>query len=143
MSTDAPWRSLSDFDRAWQVIRDITDHKASQTARFEGKISTFWEGTTLLWRETGTLEQGGAQFAASRLSRWTAVVGGIDVAFEDGRFFHHLAACETSETRHDCAPDIYDLAYDFKDWPNWRLDHRVRGPRKDYAMSTRYITLPD
>ena len=63
---------------------------------------------------------------------------GIEVRFDDGRFFHRFAGAERPEAAHDCAPDVYRVPTTSRDWPRWRADWRVTGPRKDYVMRTHY-----
>jgi hypothetical protein len=61
------------------------------------------------------------------------------VLFEDGRFFHRFDAEDPLPgASHACAPDAYRVRYDFRAWPRWEAAWRVSGPRKDYAMVTRY-----
>ena len=68
--------------------------------------------------------------------------GTIDVLFEDGRFFHRFDAEDPAPgASHDCAPDSYRVRYDFRAWPRWQAEWRVTGPRKDYAMVSRYRPL--
>ncbi|MCE8467683.1 DUF6314 family protein, partial [Rhodovulum sulfidophilum] len=56
----------------------------------------------------------------------------------DGRFFHLIAPGARPEARHDCAPDLYRVRYDFSAWPCWSSFWEVRGPRKNYAMESSY-----
>ena len=62
---------------------------------------------------------------------------GLSGAFEDGRPFHDVPT-EGGAVSHWCAPDRYDGHYDFSRWPEFRVEWRVRGPRKDYQMVTDY-----
>lgn len=63
---------------------------------------------------------------------------GIDVFFEDGRPFHAIDLTMTMpHAEHLCAPDLYHVTYDFRQWPDWRVEWRVVGPRKDYRLTTR------
>ena len=39
---------------------------------------------------------------------------------------------------HWCDPDTYKVRYDFREWPLWRAEWRVTGPRKDYVMRSVY-----
>jgi hypothetical protein len=70
---------------------------------------------------------------------WHAAPAGVSVCFDDGRAFHDIALDGTAaQAAHWCDPDQYDVRYDFADWPRWRSVWDVRGPRKDYAMTTDY-----
>ena len=61
----------------------------------------------------------------------------VAVLFDDGRPFHGIAlGRDQSRDVHDCPPDRYAVRHDFGQWPEWRVEWRVRGPRKDYAMWT-------
>jgi hypothetical protein len=64
------------------------------------------------------------------------------VYFADGTFFHRFALSPQPEAAHFCAPDQYDVTYNFTDWPHWSSTWRVKGPRKDYTMQSRYIRAP-
>jgi len=44
---------------------------------------------------------------------------------------------------HDCPPDHYRVRYDFRSWPRWQADWRVRGPRKDYTLGSAYQPARD
>jgi len=67
--------------------------------------------------------------------------GCIEVTFEDGRAFHRIDPA-VPKARHDCAPDIYEVTYDFTDWPRWQSRWTVTGPNKAYVMTSDYTRLP-
>ncbi|MFT3973878.1 MAG: DUF6314 family protein [Amaricoccus sp.] len=132
---------LRAFEGRWRIERDIEDVKAGRTGRFAGEAVFAPVLDGLAYVETGTLTlQGAAPMAASRRYLWRAGgPGTIEVLFEDGRFFHRIDAEEpTSGAVHACAPDLYRVRYDFRGWPRWLAEWRVSGPRKDYAMVSRY-----
>ncbi|MCC1492589.1 DUF6314 family protein [Cognatishimia sp. F0-27] len=130
-------RVLEDFRGLWRLERMIS-HGDGTTARFEGRAA--WaaaaEGapTDLDCVETGTLILNGQSFEAERRFRWDDT---LRVWFDDGRFFHQVPP-EGGTAAHWCDPDQYDAAYDFSGWPGWCCTWRVRGPRKDYRMVSRY-----
>lgn len=132
---------LGAFEGRWRLTRTIQDARAGRPGRFDG-VAVFEPGSGGLWyREVGTLTlEGAAPMAASRGYLWRdGGAGTVAVLFEDGRFFHRFdPGAERPEAVHDCAPDTYRVRYDFRDWPAWRVDWRVTGPRKDYAMVSRY-----
>ena len=78
--------------------------------------------------------------ASSRRYRWhPGVAGGIDVFFEDDRFFHNIDLTQSAPAAHHfCPPDDYHVAYDFASWPDWTAHWQVSGPRKSYDMRSCY-----
>lgn len=132
---------LRAFAGRWRIERAIEDVAAGRAGRFAGEAVFAPVPEGLAYVETGTLSlEGVAPMAASRRYLWRdAGSGTIDVMFADGRFFHRIDAEEpTSGALHDCAPDVYRVRYDFRGWPRWVAEWRVSGPRKDYAMVSRY-----
>lgn len=125
---------LAAFAGVWRLDRRIADARAGQDGQFVGQAHLAENGDHWLWTENGQLTMGdGAPMTATRRYRWTEPAPGqICVWFDDGRPFHDLAAT----ARHDCAPDFYQVTYDFADWPVWRCRWKVTGPRKDYVMET-------
>jgi len=127
-------RVLRDFLGSWTLERDIVQADGGQ-GRFDG--TAVWSETTAgaLHAESGTLHlPGQGSFAAARRYVWTA---DLTVFFDDGRFFHRVPP-EGGDAAHWCDPDRYEVHYDFTGWPDWQTVWRVRGPRKDYTMTTRY-----
>ena len=124
-------RVLSDFIGRWRITRDITP-ASGPSARFEGYGTWAEDGEYL---EVGTLTLAGQPpMNAERRYRWDAE---LNIYFDDGRFFHQVPA-SGGEAAHWCDPDQYDATYDFTQWPQWSCTWRVRGPRKDYTMTTQY-----
>ena len=101
------------------------------------------DGDGLMYRETGDLQLGEmSPIRAERSYLWRpGGVGRVTVAFADGRPFHDIALIPRPEAEHFCDPDQYSVRYDFGDWPRWTAVWRVKGPRKDYRMTTRYAPL--
>lgn len=126
---------LQDFAGNWRVERSIEDRLAGGTARFEGKARWVREEGGLSYHETGQLVTSGQSFTAERRYFWRE---GLNVYFDDGRFFHQVPA-QGGAAAHWCDPDQYDVAYDFLGWPDWHAVWSVKGPRKDYTMVTRYM----
>ena len=126
------------FLGAWRIAREIEDRRGPD-GRFEGRaiISEVAPGEWL-YHETGRLSFGAGQgFDAERRYLWRPAGAMIDVFFDDGRPFHRIDLAGGAD-RHHCAPDIYDVRYDFRDWPFWEAVWHVSGPRKDYVMRSRY-----
>jgi hypothetical protein len=130
-------RVLADFEGRWQLSRRIL-HADGPVATLEGRAIWTRAGASLIQSEEGELRMPGlAPLRATRAYRWDE---GLDVHFEDGRFFHRVPAAGGS-TRHDCDPDTYDVTYDFTDWPVFTVTWDVRGPRKAYHMVSRYTRI--
>lgn len=132
---------LAAFTGHWQVERRIDDRLAGRTGRFTGTARFTPVADGLAYREKGHLEMDGAPpMTASRADLWREdFPGTISVCFEDGRPFHRIVTGETIATDvHDCPPDLYRVRYDFAAWPDWSTEWQVRGPRKDYTMTTTY-----
>ncbi|MBL3570439.1 hypothetical protein BV509_06950 [Rhodovulum sulfidophilum] len=130
---------LEDFEGAWLLTRRIDDRLTGQVLRLTGRAVFAPDDAGLVYDETGRLElPGQAPAVATRRYLWRAGVAGIEVFFEDGRFFHALGPGDRPEARHDCAPDLYRVRYDFAAWPCWSSRWDVHGPRKNYAMESEY-----
>lgn len=131
-------RVLADFEGRWAVQREILPASGA-SGRFEGQAE--WrvcQSGGLIYAEQGVLTlEGHAPMQAERRYLWKE---GLDVYFEDGRFFHTVPA-EGGAAAHWCAPDQYDVTYDFTHWPRFEAKWRVRGPRKNYEMISLYSRL--
>ncbi len=131
---------LKDFAGRWRLNRRIRDDRSGRDGRLRGMASFAPRGATLLYREWGELTMGGVAMAAEQSHFWRQEGTRICVVFNDGRPFHCFEpGVATPSARHDCAPDIYDVSYDLGGWPEWRAEWRVRGPRKDYVMTSAYM----
>ncbi len=125
---------------AWRVARDIYDHRAELKGHFEGHARfTPAEGDVLQYQEEGRLTYGAGQiFDAERRYIWRRVPEGWQVDFDDSRPFHLIRAAD-HRARHDCAPDLYILRYQFDALPRqWQCQCRITGPRKDLDLVTTY-----
>ncbi len=132
---------LQSFTGLWRLERTIEDVRAGRTGRFSGEARFEPAPDGLAYREDGTLSfPGVTPMRARRRYLWRdGGAGTIDVRFEDGRFFHRFDAEDPAPAAaHDCPPDRYRVRYDFRDWPRWRAEWRVEGPRKDYGMLSEY-----
>lgn len=129
---------LQDFEGDWALSRRIVDRLGPE-ARFEGEARFTSVPSGLLYRETGVLVVGGGQgFRAERSYFWHQTEAGrIAVEHSDGRAFHDFDPAEPV-ARHLCGSDDYRVRYDFSHWPVWRAEWIVRGPRKDYTLTSRY-----
>ncbi|GAA0286251.1 DUF6314 family protein [Rhodovulum strictum] len=133
---------LGAFAGAWRIERVIEDARAGHVARFEGQAVFTPDADGLVHAESGRLHlPGQAPMTAERRYLWRQGASGIEVFFEDGRFFHAIAPGPRAQALHDCPPDRYEVGYDFARWPDWSSLWRVAGPRKDYAMRSAYARL--
>lgn len=144
MAARRAWRlvpDLADFEGLWLLKRDVI-HEGAPPARFEGEARVIREGEAWAYREAGVLHMDGhAPMQAERAYAWRArPEGGIDVFFDDGRYFHSITGAGQAE--HWCAPDMYEVIYDFAAWPDWTATWWVRGPKKAYRMESRYFRPP-
>ena len=134
---------LQDFQGLWRLERQITD-ALGPDAVFTGTALFSPDAAGLTQHEAGRLElagQGG--FQAERRYLWRQVGAGIAVLFAGGRDFHRFdPTLSEAVADHWCDPDTYQVRYDFRDWPVWRAEWRVTGPRKDYVMRTLYTPDP-
>ncbi|MGC9369873.1 MAG: DUF6314 family protein [Paracoccaceae bacterium] len=131
--------ALADFEGRWRLEREIDDAKAGQTVRFSGEAVFRADAEGLAVEEAGEMTlPGQPPMRAARCYLWRAQGADIAVFFEDGRPFHLIGPGARPGAEHDCPPDLYRVRYDFRRWPEWRAEWRVRGPRKDYVMRSRY-----
>ena len=117
-------------------------HEGAAPARFVGEARFVRLAEEWAYREEGHLfMEGHAPMQAERAYIWRVrPEGGIDVFFDDGRFFHSITG--TGQAEHWCAPDMYEVTYGFEDWPEWTATWQVHGPKKAYRMESRYVRLP-
>lgn len=133
---------LTDFEGRWQVARRIDDRRSGRPGRFDGIAVLTPDEAGLVYRETGEMRlEGAPPMAATRSYLWRRDGAGIAVLFEDGRPFHRIGAGSGPQDSHWCAPDLYDVTYDFTRWPDWRTVWTVRGPRKDHTLLSVYRPL--
>ena len=134
----ALWNTILDFHRSWQVERVIDDRHGGSAMSFSGEINTRLDKDALIWTETGQLTTPAGAFQAERINLWRDTSRGIEVLFQNGDPFHQIERSQNPSASHPCAPDSYELRYNFRDWPNWSLEVEVKGPRKDYTPLSRF-----
>ena len=131
------WRlSLADLAGAWMLRRRIA-HADGTVATLEGSCAFEPDGEGLRQVERGTLRLGGRALEARQAYLWRP---GPEVRFADGRAFHPVGRGLRPEARHLCGADVYEVRYGFEALAGgrWTSEWRVRGPRKDYAMTSAY-----
>ena len=128
-----------DFAGDWHLTRHIEDRRGPD-GRFDGLARLMPVVGGLGYHEAGMLHCGpGPAMRAERRYLWQEDGPLIRVLFQDGRDFHLMdPQGPRCEARHDCAPDLYRVAYDFSDWPDWSAEWQVQGPLKDYRMHSLY-----
>ncbi len=125
---------LSDFAGQWRLNRQIV-HANGTIAEFSGSAVWSPDASGLVYEETGVLKiPGQPGMQATRKYLWR---DGLDVYFDDGRFFHNVPLDGTS-AHHNCPPDDYRVTYDFAAWPHFSSRWLVTGPRKHFEMTSRY-----
>ncbi|SMY09062.1 DUF6314 family protein [Flavimaricola marinus] len=131
----------ADFAGDWQIARRIEDRLASAEGRFDGVARLTTDGPDgLRYSESGLLRlAGGPPMQATRTYLWRFEPTRVAVSFDDGRPFHSFVADGAGPgTDHPCGADYYQVAYDLTGWPIWTTVWTVTGPRKNYAMHSRY-----
>ena len=130
--------TLADLAGKWRLTRVIIDHLAGREGRFVGQCQWLPEADGLRQEEAGILHFADAPpMQAHRSYLWRVEGAGLAVFFDDGRPFHRLGPGLLSD-RHYCDPDIYDVRYDFSQWPLWTQSWQVQGPRKDMSILSQF-----
>ncbi|MFQ5564896.1 MAG: DUF6314 family protein [Paracoccaceae bacterium] len=128
------------FRGPWQMVRIIENVAEGVIGEFWGECAFTPDGAGLTCREQGVLRFRGADYHSSRVSLWRFPgQGRIEVRYEDGRPFHDFPE-ERPEATHLCGDDRYRVSYDFGAG-TWLSRWEVKGPAKDYVMTTRYRRL--
>lgn len=127
------------FAGVWSLDRLIDDRLTARQGRFVGEAHITRQTAGYYYDESGVLSfPGQSPMQATRRYLWRPEGQTIAVSFEDGRFFHDFSIANAApEARHDCAPDLYLVRYDYS-WPAWCATWTVSGPRKDYKMVSKY-----
>ena len=125
---------LTDFEGDWTVDRLVV-HGDGLRARFTGNARWAPVQDGMQFSESGRLKiPGQAPMEASQSYFWDH---DLNIWFSDGRFFHTVPA-KGGVARHWCDPDQYTVRYRFGHRPRFETLWRVSGPRKNYAMLTRF-----
>jgi Family of unknown function (DUF6314) len=126
----------------WRVERRLTDHVTGTTGTFDG-AAVFAESApaTLEYHEQGELRFGTYRGEASRRLTYRGRPDGTaDVYFDDGRDFYHLDPRPGRwQGEHPCGRDHYTLAAARLGAGTFRERWQVRGPDKDYEITTTLI----
>lgn len=127
----------------WSFERIISDYGVmSGVATFHGQ-----DDNSSIYSERGQLQlsTGGSPIEAYRQYVFSPTLIGFDVYFaEDPRRLFHSVKLELFDheifgaTVHLCINDEYRTKYRFELPTTFSIQHRVRGPKKDYTMDTKY-----
>ena len=129
-----------DFLGQWRLARQIEDALSGARSTFEGSAHISEQGSHWEYHEVGQLLLTDARpMTAERRYIWKADASGVNIHFSDGRFFHRLDCSNKAAAQHWCDPDQYDVTYDFSIWPKWENTWFVRGPKKNYTMTSAYM----
>lgn len=130
---------LAEFAGVWCLSRTIDDQRANIRGEMHGTCKFLPETHGLRQVEMGVLRYGDAPpMQAERQYLWSNEAGQIVVQFSDGRPFHSFSPKNDAEADHLCGDDLYQVQYDFKNWPVWTSRWRVQGPRKDLIITSRF-----
>jgi hypothetical protein len=135
--------ALTDFTGEWQLTRQIADNLTGKASQFKGRASFTQDGDQSVYHEVGRLMLAGAPpMTSERRYFWRQSNDQIDVFFDNDRPFHTIDFA-TSQSKHWCDPDQYDVRYAFQAWPMWTSEWWVKGPRKDYTLHSTYMKEGD
>ena len=102
-------------------------------------------GDTALYSERVSIQlQTGERVEGARKYLYCRTDAGLDVLFEDtGRLYQSLRfrreeSLLLAEAAHDCGMDRYESEYRIHGQDHFTIRDVVRGPRKDYEMTTIY-----
>jgi hypothetical protein len=139
MDTATATATQAFFAGRWQMVRIIENVPEGVIGEFWGEARFAPDGEGLTCREEGVLRFRGQDYHAERQSLWRFPGGGrIEVRYSDGRPFHDFVL-DDPQAVHDCGEDRYRVSYEFEEGGRaWISRWEVRGPAKDYIMTTRY-----
>jgi hypothetical protein len=127
----------------WRIARRVRDRRLGESGGLVGKACFTPIPGGLSYEEQGVLRFGtylGEVTARYRFME--SELGAMSVHFADGRLFHRLDfSSGVADVAHDCAPDQYLGRYRALGPDSWTLAWRVRGPRKDMLIGTRYARM--
>ncbi len=131
-------RDLAEFLAGrWTVDRQMSEGDAQGS--FAGVAEFTREGDGLVWDERGRLRWQRYDGEAYRRLLVVPGDGGWEVRFDDGRLFHPLDLNQQRfEAFHPCGEDRYEGTYRVVGEDELLVRWRVRGPRKDQEILSRY-----
>lgn len=126
----------------WVIDRDMVDSLNAAAGTFSGTADFAPEGDSLSWIEAGELQWGAETHQAGRrllVAVRAAMPWVVDVAFDDGRFFHRADLSSGSDAFvHGCAPDTYSGTWTVISPNRFQLTWDVEGPAKQLTIRSVY-----
>ena len=126
----------------WVIDRDIVDSRDGAVGAFSGTAEFAPEGDSWSWVEAGELQWAAETHKAGRrllLAVRPDVPCVVDVAFDDGKFFHSADLSSGSDTFvHGCAPDTYYGSWTVDSADQFRLTWDIEGPAKQITIRSTY-----
>ncbi len=128
---------------SWALWRAIEIHTTGERAHLAGRA--VWEPdatrpSRLLYREWGELTMAEHRGPASRSYRFELAGEGVDVHFDDGRYFYSFDLTEgRAEIVHVCGNDRYRGTLVAHSPTELEQTWRVEGPSKDYTSTTTFL----
>ena len=130
----------------WSIERDIVDSRDGAVGVFSGTAEFAAEfapdGDSWSWVEAGELQWAAETHKAGRrllLAVRPDVPCVVDVAFDDGKFFHSADLSSGSDTFvHGCAPDTYRGTWTVISPNRFQLTWDVEGPAKQMTIRSSY-----
>jgi hypothetical protein len=121
----------------WAVQRTLAH--GDERGSFEGAAEFTRDGDGLVWDERGRLRFQRYDGEARRRLLVVPGADGWEVRFDDGRLFHPLELGEEDFAAfHPCGEDAYSGTYRVVGEDELLVTWRVRGPRKDQEIVSRY-----
>lgn len=121
----------------WTVERRLSEGDAQGS--FAGVAEFTPDGDGLVWDERGRLRWQRYDGEAHRRLLVVPAGAGWEVRFDDGRLFHPLdLSTDRYEAFHPCGEDRYAGTYRVVGQDELLVRWRVRGPRKDQEIVSRY-----
>jgi hypothetical protein len=129
----------------WRIARRVRDLRLGESGSVVGKVCFHPMPGGLSYDEQGVLRFGAYLGEVTARYRFMQTeYGAMSVHFADGRLFHKFdLSSGVAEVAHDCAPDQYLGRYRALGPDSWTLAWRIRGPRKDMLIGTRYARMID
>jgi hypothetical protein len=126
----------------WLIDRNIVDSSCGAAGSFLGTAEFAPAGDGWSWVEAGELQWAAETYKAGRrllVAVRPDVPCIVDVAFDDGRFFHRADLSSGSDTFvHGCAPDTYYGSWTVDSADRFRLTWDVEGPAKELTIRSIY-----
>jgi Family of unknown function (DUF6314) len=126
----------------WVIDREIVDALHGAAGTFTGTADFAPDGDSLSWVEAGELQWAAETHRAGRrllVAVRPAMPCVVDVAFDDGRFFHRADLSSGGDAFvHGCAPDTYSGTWTVISPNRFQLTWDVEGPAKQLTIKSVY-----